>query len=184
VKPETLKQKIFADSIKIESLRSQPFFGLKHQKIVMKKLFVVLGLVLFIFTASSFAQKQTDPQIQRDPVLEADAKHNLEVADQYFKLKKAYKATLLRCEEIIAANPDFSQMDKVLYYAGMSSFYLSSGKGKQKLLLITDEDKAKFEPNKLREDAIAYFNQLKDKFPGSSYLVETEKTLKLLETKK
>jgi outer membrane protein assembly factor BamD (BamD/ComL family) len=149
----------------------------------MKKSFIIFSLLFFTFVSSAFAQK-IEPQIQRDPVLEADAKHNLEVADQYFKLKKAYKATLLRCEEIIAAYPEFSRMDKVLYYAGMSSYYLSEGKGKQKLLLQTDEEKAKFEPNKLREDAIAYLNQLKEQFPKSEYIGETEKNLKLLEAKK
>ncbi len=150
----------------------------------MKKSFIILSLLLFTFVSSAFAQKQIEQQVQRDPVLEADAKHNLEVADQYFKLKKAYKATLLRCEEIIAAYPEFSRMDKVLFYAGMSSYYLSEGKGKQKLLLQTKEEKAKFEPTKLREDAIAYLNQLKDQFPKSEYIGETEKNLKLLEGKK
>jgi outer membrane protein assembly factor BamD (BamD/ComL family) len=148
----------------------------------MKKAIIIFSFVFFGFTTSLFAQ--IEPQIQRDPVLEADAKHNLEVADQYFRLKKAYKATLLRCEEIIAAYPEFSRIDKVLYYAGMSSYYLSIGKGKQKLLLQTDEEKAKFEPNKLREDAVAYLNQLKEQFPKSEYIGETEKTLKLIDGKK
>jgi outer membrane protein assembly factor BamD (BamD/ComL family) len=150
----------------------------------MKKIFIIFSFVFLSFVSTSFAQKQIDQQIQRDPILEADAKHNLEVADQYFRLKKAYKATLLRCEEIIAAYPEFSRMDKVLFYAGMSSYYLSEGKGKQKLILQTDDEKAKFEPTKLREDAFAYLNQLKEQFPKSEYIGETEKNLKILSEKK
>jgi outer membrane protein assembly factor BamD (BamD/ComL family) len=150
----------------------------------MKKAFITASFVLVLLTSTTFAQKQIEQQVQRDPVLEADAKHNLEVADQYYRLKKAYKATLLRCEEIIAAYPEFSRMDKVLFYAGMSSFYLSEGKGKQKLILQTDEEKAKFEPKKLREDAIAYLNQLKEQFPKSEFIGETEKNLERLEGKK
>jgi outer membrane protein assembly factor BamD (BamD/ComL family) len=152
----------------------------------MKKSFIILSLLLFTVVPVAFAQKQIEQQIQRDPVLEADAKHNLEVADQYFKLKKAYKATLLRCEEIIAAYPEFSRMDKVLFYAGMSSYQLSENKGKQKLDFrgMSDDDKKKFAPEKLREDAIAYLNQLKEQFPKSEYIGETEKVLKLLENKK
>ena len=42
----------------------------------------------------------------RDPDLETDSHHNLEVARNYFKLKKAYVAALKRCEEIIAGNPN------------------------------------------------------------------------------
>ncbi len=134
------------------------------------------------FATSSKAQKQIEPQIQRDPVLEADAKHNLEVAQQYFKLKKAYKAVLMRFEETFAAYPEFSKMDEFLYYAGMSSFYLSNNKGKQKIVL--ESEKTKFAPEKLREDATAYLSQLIEKYPQSQYKTEAEKTLKTLEVKK
>ncbi|MDQ6787648.1 MAG: hypothetical protein M3033_12645, partial [Acidobacteriota bacterium] len=100
----------------------------------MKKAFLIFSFIFLAFTSATFAQKQIEPQVQRDPILEADAKHNLEVAQQYFKLKKAYRAVLLRFEETFAAYPQFSRMDEFLYYAGMSSFYLSENKGKQKLV--------------------------------------------------
>ena len=52
------------------------------------------------------AQRNIDPAIDRDPILEADAKHNLDVAWQAFKpLKKAYKQVLMRFEETFAAYP-------------------------------------------------------------------------------
>ncbi|HXH69787.1 MAG TPA: outer membrane protein assembly factor BamD [Pyrinomonadaceae bacterium] len=147
----------------------------------MKKAFLIFSFIILTFTSATFAQKQIEPQLQRDPILEADARHNLEVAQQYFKLKKAYKAVLLRFEETFAAYPDFSKMDEFLYYAGMSSFYLSDNKGKQKV--VSEADKKKFAPEKLREDAVAYLSQLAEKYPQSVFKAEAEKTLKLLSGK-
>lgn len=151
----------------------------------MKKaiLFFSFLACIFVFSSNSFAQKPTDPQIQRDPILEADANHNLDVAWQYYKLKKAYKAVLMRFEETYAAHPDFSKMDEFLFMAAMSSKYLAEGKGKQELVLKTDEEKKRYAPERLREDAVAYFNILKDKYPKSKYIGETEKQLKLMQPK-
>jgi outer membrane protein assembly factor BamD (BamD/ComL family) len=146
----------------------------------MKKTVLMISFIILAFSASVFAQKQIEQQVQRDPLLEADSKTNLDVALHYFKLKKAYKASLLRCEEIIAANPAFSKMDEVLFVAGMSSYYLSNGKGKQKLILKTDEEKLRFAPESLRKEAIDYLTQLKESYPNSLYIGETEKTLSLL----
>lgn len=148
----------------------------------MKKGFIVLSFIFLTFAGAAFAQKPTEPQIQRDPVLEADAKHNLEVAWQYYKLKKAYKAVLMRFEETFAAHPDFSKMDEFLFMAAMSSVYLADGKGKQQLVLKDDEEKKRYSPERLREDAVAYFNIIKDKYPKSKYIGETEKQLKLLQS--
>ena len=153
----------------------------------MKKNFLILALVIFgfsIYGNNVFAQKQIEPQIQRDPILEADASHNLEVANQYFKTKKAYKAVLMRFEETFAAYPDFSKMDEFLYLAGMSSYYLSENKGKQKIDTKSEDEKKKFAPEKLREDATAYLAQIVEKYPQSQYKTDAEKTLKTLETKK
>jgi outer membrane protein assembly factor BamD (BamD/ComL family) len=150
----------------------------------MKKALIVLSFLFFGLTATTFAQKQVEPQLQRDPILEADANHNLEVAWQYYKLKKAYKAVLMRFEETFAAHPDFSKMDEFLYMAAMSSVYLADGKGKQQLVLKDDEEKKRFSPERLREDAVAYFSMIKDKYPKSKYINETEKQLKLLQAKK
>lgn len=139
---------------------------------------------LFVFSASASAQKQIEQQVQRDPVMEADALHNLDVARQSFKSRKAYKAVLLRTEVILAAYPDFSKIEEVLYLSGMSSYYLSEGKGKQKIDARSEDEKKKYAPEKLREDAGAYLNQLVTQFPNSAYKAEAEKTLKLLSDKK
>ena len=148
----------------------------------MKKVFLIFSFVFLTFASSAFAQKQIEPQIQRDPILEADASHNLEVANQYFKTKKAYKAVLMRFEETFAAYPEFSKMDEFLYLAGMSSFYLSNNKGKQKI--VSEEDKKKFAPEKLREDATAYLSQLVENYPQSQYKSDAQKTLESLKAKK
>jgi outer membrane protein assembly factor BamD (BamD/ComL family) len=153
----------------------------------MKRNFTVLAFAifsLFVFGNAAFAQKQIEPQIQRDPVLEADASHNLEVARQYFKTKKAYKAVLMRFEETFAAYPEFSKMDEFLYLAGMSSLYLSENKGKQKIDAKSEEEKSKFAPAKLREDATAYLSQIVEKYTQSSFKGEAEKTLKTLAAKR
>ena len=152
----------------------------------MKKALLIFSFILLAFTFVTFAQKQIEPQIQRDPILEADAKHNLDVASQYFKLKKAYKGVLMRFEETFAAYPEFSKMDEFLYYAGMSSYYLSENKGKQKIDMakLTDDDKKKYAPEKLREDAKAYLSAIVEKYPSSQYIGEAEKTLKELEAQK
>ncbi|MEP6947357.1 MAG: hypothetical protein ABJA02_15670, partial [Acidobacteriota bacterium] len=79
--------------------------------------------------ASVSAQRNVTKAIDRDPLMEADAKHNLDVAWQaYAPAKKAYKQIILRFEETFAAYPDFSKMDEFLYLAGMSSYYLADNK--------------------------------------------------------
>ena len=133
-----------------------------------------------VILCSSFAtaQRNVTPAIDRDPVLEADAKHNLDVARQAFlPLKKAYKQVLLRFDETYAAYPDFSQMDEFLYMAGMSSYYLSENKGKQKVDIKSEKDMKRFAPEKLHDDAIAYLSMLVDKYPQSKFRPEAEKAL-------
>jgi outer membrane protein assembly factor BamD (BamD/ComL family) len=140
----------------------------------------VLVLIVSAFTLSASAQRNIDPAIDRDPILERDAKHNLDVAWQAYRLKKAYKGVLMRFEETFAAHPEFSKMDEFLYLAGMSSYYLSENKGKQKVNLKSDREKDKYAPTKLREDAVAYLAMLVEKHPQSQYREDAEKTLTLL----
>jgi outer membrane protein assembly factor BamD (BamD/ComL family) len=152
----------------------------------MKRIIPVIAFLLFalaVFSTPALAQRNIDPKIERDPVLEKDAKHNLEVAWQYFKLKKAYKAVLGRYEETAAAYPEFSKMDEFLYLAGMSSYYLSNNKGKQKIGAPTERDKEKFAPERLRQDAVAYLNMMLEKNPASKYKDEAENTLQELKGK-
>lgn len=150
------------------------------KRILISIIFVVLSGLLFNSTVS--AQRNIDRAIDRDPILEQDAKHNLDVAKQAFLLKKAYKGVLMRFEETFAAYPGFSRMDEFLYLAGMSSYYLSENKGKQKVNLKSEKEKEKFDPQKLREDAVAYLSLLIERNPESQYRDDAEKTLALLKT--
>ena len=152
----------------------------------MKKAFLLLGLFvsLLAFSAgSALAQQTPSPEdLQVDPLLEADAKANLEVAQTYFRTRKAYKAVLMRFEETFASYPTYSKMDEFLYMAGMSSYYLSQNKGKQKITDAgaTEDEKKKYAPEKLREDATMYLTMLVEKYPKSKFKNDAQKTLKEL----
>ncbi|MGH9820107.1 MAG: outer membrane protein assembly factor BamD [Pyrinomonadaceae bacterium] len=154
----------------------------------MKRAILSLGfifLALGAFSSAISAQKNVTPAIDRDPVLEQDAKHNLDVAWQAFgPARKAYKQVLMRFEETYAAYPDFSKIDEFLYLAGMSSYYLSENKGKQKIDLRSEKEKDKYTPEKLKENAVAYLSTVVDKYPDSKYRPDAEATLKLLKENK
>jgi len=137
-------------------------------------------LCVFLFSGLASAQRNVTPAIDRDPLMEQDAKHNLDVAKQYFLLKKAYKAALERFEETYAAYPTFSKMDEFLYYAGMSSYYLSENKGKQKVDPTKDKNAAKYDPETLKQNATAYLSEIVDKYPDSKFKGDAEKTLAIL----
>lgn len=145
----------------------------------MKHLSIAAALILFCAFAT-FSQRSPATAIDRDPLLEADAKHNLDVAWQAFRLKKAYKAVLMRFEETFAAYPQFSKIDEFLYLAGASSFYLSEGKGKQKINTSNPKEKEKYAPDKLRTDANVYLTMLLNNHPESKYADEAKKILALL----
>lgn len=136
-------------------------------------LFLFGGIVAFGTEVS--AQRNVTPAV--DPILEADAKHNLDVARQAYTLKKAYKGVLLRFEETYAAYPDFSNIEEFLYLAGMSSYYLSQNKGKQKVNLNSKKETDKYSPEKLRENAVAYLSLLLEKNPQTQYKGEVDKVL-------
>jgi outer membrane protein assembly factor BamD (BamD/ComL family) len=136
--------------------------------------------VILIFNGEFAAQRNIDPAIDRDPLLEADANHNLDVARLAYGPRKAYKQVLLRFEETFAAHPEFSKMEEFLYLAGMSSYYLSENKGRQKVNLKSDKEKEKYAPEKLREDAVAYLSMLLERNPDSKYKEDADRVLKEL----
>src|SRR5215470_14172805 len=139
-------------------------------------LFTLLTITILNFSAS--AQRNVTPAIDRDPLLEADAKHNLDVARQAFTpLKRAYKQVLLRFDETYAAYPDFTQIDEFLYMAGMSSYYLYEGKGKQKVDEKSEKEMKRFAPDRLHHDAVAYLSMVVEKYPDSKFRPDAEKTL-------
>lgn len=149
---------------------------------MQEKLLAIVFVVIFVsvFNLPASSQRNVTPAV--DPILEADAKHNLDVARQAFRLKKAYKGVLMRFEETYAAYPEFSNIEEFLYLAGMSSYYLSQNKGKQKVNLKSEKEKDKFAPEKLRENALAYLSLLIEKNPQTQYKDEAEKVIAELKT--
>jgi outer membrane protein assembly factor BamD (BamD/ComL family) len=118
-----------------------------------------------------------DAAVMRDVESEKAAKHELEVARHYFKNKKAYYAAFKRCEELAAGYPEFYKIDEVLYIAGMSSLYLSEGKGKQKPPASTPEKQEEFSPGNMRETARDYLTRLVNDHPKSDFRKEAEEAL-------
>src|SRR6185295_3128236 len=161
----------------------------------MKRLFLVLTVLvvaLLVSVPASFGQGAAktgpDPSTIRDPELEKDSLHNLEVARHYFKQKKAYLASLKRCEEIDAGNPNFAKMDEVLYIAGESSLRLAETGGKQKTkvvmpdaMLAKDKQDLKYKtPEELRMDARVYLSRLVVEYPNSTFRSQAETDLQAL----
>lgn len=155
------------------------------------RLSILLLLVLvFVAAPSTYAQgvrTGPDPATIRDPDLERDSQHNLDVAKNYFKLKKAYVAALKRCEEIIAGNPNFAKIDEVLLMAGQSSIWLSQSKGKQSPnLYVSFEggEKRTLTAEQFRDMGREYLNKLVTEFPNSSYAKQAQEELQALDKPK
>ena len=150
----------------------------------------VLLLVFCVSAPAAFGQgvkSGPDPSTMRDPDLERDSLHNLEVAKNYFKLKKAYVAALKRCEEIIAGNPNFAKIEEVLLMAGQSSLWLSQNKGKQRPNLYVSFDggeKKTLTSEQFREMGIGYLKKLITDYPNSPYARQAQEELSLLDAPK
>ena len=146
-----------------------------------KRIFVmpILAGMIFLAATMTFAQggAKQGPDVMRDPDMEKDSLHNLEVARQYFKLKKAYVAALQRCEEVLAGNPEFSRIDEVLFYAGESSLNLAEAKGKQKPEQYLG---GHLTSDQFREKARDYLSQLVNEHPQSKFKDEASADLKSL----
>jgi outer membrane protein assembly factor BamD (BamD/ComL family) len=136
-----------------------------------------LGLAAGARAQSGNVPAGPDPSIVRDVESERAAKHELEVARHYFKNKKAYYAAFKRCEELAAGYPEFYKIDEVLYIAGMSSLYLSEGKGKQKPPASTPEKAENFSPENLRTTAREYLTRVVDDFPKSDFRKDAQEAL-------
>ena len=142
------------------------------KKNLLLSLALIIGLMVCAPVAFPQGAARNGPATVRDPDIEKDSLHNLDVARQYFKLKKAYVAALKRCEEVIAGDPTFSKLDEVLFIAGESSLRLSENKGKQ-----AEKER---KPEQLRDDARIYLSQLVTEHPQSVFRQQAEEDLKPL----
>lgn len=150
-------------------------------KIVLIGTFAFLLLVTPTVYPQGTLRTGPDPSTVRDAELEKDSMHNLEVARNYFKLRKAYVAALKRCEEIIAGNPNFAQIEEVLWMAGQSSLALAENKGKQSpsLYVIHEgSEKKTLTAEQFRELGREYLSRLVTDFPNSKYRSEAEGSLR------
>lgn len=154
----------------------------------MKKKVVRIGLVVALSIlvagiANAQGGAKQGPDVMRDPDMEKDSLHNLEAARLYFKLRKAYVATLQRCEEVLAGNPTFSKIDEILFLAGQSSLNLAEGKGKQKAdqyVLHDGDKKITLTPQEFRDKARDYLSQIVNEHPQSSFRAQADEDLKAL----
>ena len=151
------------------------------------KIYLILISLLTMFVAVPGAHAQggarQGPRVMRDADLENDSLHNLEVARQYFKLRKAYVASLQRCEEVLAGYPEFSRIDEVLLIAGQSSLNLAEGKGKQKpdqYVIHEGDKKTTLTSEQFREKARDYLSLLVNDHPESSLKDQALNDLKTL----
>lgn len=147
--------------------------------------FLMFSILIFAPAVSAQGKAKTgpDPSTIRDPDLEKDSLHNLEVARNYFKLKKAYVAALKRCEEIIAGNPNFARIEEALFMAGESSLFLAENKGKQSPSLYVNYDgteKRTLSPGEFRELGRDYLTRLITDYPNSSFRKQAEADLAAL----
>jgi hypothetical protein len=151
----------------------------------MRLSFVLLVLVAALFVSAPATRAQgvrtgPDPSTLRDPDLEKDSLHNLEVARNYFKLKKAYVAALKRCEEIIAGNPNFARIEEVLLMAGQSSLWLSENKGKQRpdqYVTFDGGEKRTLTSEQFREMGRDYLSKLIKDYPDGSFTKQAREEL-------
>jgi outer membrane protein assembly factor BamD (BamD/ComL family) len=154
------------------------------------KFLLLLSFVVVFSMPATYAQgvkSGPDPSTLRDPDLEKDSYHNLEVAKNYFKLKKAYVAALKRCEEIIAGNPNFAKIDEVLLMAGQSSLWLADNKGKQKpeqYVSFDGGEKRTLTSEQFRAMGRDYLKKLVTDYPTSPFAKQAQEELRALEAPK
>ncbi|MFN7931314.1 MAG: hypothetical protein U0Y68_25960 [Blastocatellia bacterium] len=124
----------------------------------------------FCSLSGVYAQVNRGPAApKRDPLLEKESLHHLDVAWQYFKKKtdksnpeaatRVNKAIADRLEEVIDTNPTFSKIDEVYYLLG------------EVYLRLNDKNKA-----------VHYFGLVVKDAGDSKYLQESKKRLEELQS--
>lgn len=122
---------------------------------------VVIIILLCICSALAQGALQQQPlKMPRNPELEREAKHNLEVARYYIK-KKAYKGATDRLYEIVYTYPEYSKFDEVLWLLASALQKMDS-----------------------KDEAVKYYKKLIEEFPESQYAKQSKKMLEELNTHK
>jgi outer membrane protein assembly factor BamD (BamD/ComL family) len=128
----------------------------------MKSIASLMALfIVFLFVAVADASAQgaargrVDPA--RDPIMETNANHSLEVARWYLTKRKAYAGARERLQEIVDTYPEFSHMDEVVFLLGEANYRMD-------------------ESDKARE----YYEKLVKSFEGSEFIKKARERLKEL----
>lgn len=124
------------------------------------KYFVItffLTIANFAVFAQGPAKGKLDPD--RDPLLEVEAKHNLEVARWSITKRKAYKGGLDRLQEIFDTYPTFSRIDEVVYWMGEAN------------LKLNDLEKAK-----------EFYDKLLKDYPESEFVKKSKEQLEKMKS--
>ena len=119
-------------------------------------LFIVL---LFGAVADAYAQGPARGKVDppRDPIMETNATHSLDVARWYLTKRKAYEGARDRLQEIVDTFPEFSRMDEVVFLLGEASLKLNKP-----------------------EKAAEYYERLVKDFEGSEFVKKARERLKEL----
>ena len=125
----------------------------------MRGMKLFAALLFFLVAPALAAQGPARGRIEepRDPILETQAKHNLQVGRWYLTKQKAYEGARDRFQEIIDTYPEFSRMDEVLFLMGETH-----------------------EGLKKPEKAVEYYEKLLKDFPESEFAKKTKERLEKL----
>ena len=112
----------------------------------------LLGAVADAYGQGAARGKVDSP---RDPIMETNATHSLDVARWYLTKRKAYEGARDRLQEIVDTYPEFSRMDEVVFLLGEASLKLNK-----------------------TEKAIEYYEGLVKNFEGSEFVKRARERLK------
>jgi outer membrane protein assembly factor BamD (BamD/ComL family) len=114
--------------------------------------FLAVALASSSVAAQGPARGRVEPL--RDEALEAQARHNLDVARYYLTRRKAYEGARSRLQEILDTYPEFSRADEVLFLMGEA--YLKLDK---------------------KDEAAEHFGKMIEKFPASEFVKKAQARL-------
>jgi len=120
-------------------------------------LMILLGILLVGAVTDAHAQGAARGKIDpaRDPIMETDATHSLDVARWYLTKRKAYEGARDRLQEIVDTYPGFSRMDEVVFLLGEANLKLNKP-----------------------EKAAEFYEKLVKNFEGSEFVKKARERLK------
>jgi len=133
---------------------------IEHQSTKLRRRVIKLSLALgacILLAGSAIAQRgpgRGPAGPNRDPEMEVTQKHNLQVAIWYLTKRKAYEGARDRLQEILDQDPEFSQIDEVIYLLGEAN-------------------------EKLKKPALAvnYYKKVVKDYPGSQFVKKARERL-------